>query len=64
MARIESVELPYCDLDVNEFFKYEKYAIPEHEPIKLSNDNYLHTYRITSYESLTSDPFGDFDDEE
>ena len=34
---------------INSMFRGYKYAIPEHPPIKLSNGQWLHTYRLTKY---------------
>ena len=39
-----------------------KYVVPEHEPIKLSNGLWLHTFRVTSYDD--QDPSGDPDVEQ
>lgn len=36
-----------------------KFAIPEHEPIKLSNGKYLRSYRVTKYND--HEPAGDAD---
>mgnify|MGYP001569855465 CR=1 FL=1 len=56
-SKIISVERPTQDLDVEKEFRMYKYAIPEHEPIKLSNNNYLHVYRVTKYSGgLHGDP--------
>jgi hypothetical protein len=61
MKKIISLQLPTDEIDVNREFRYYKYAIPEHEPIELSNGMWLHTYRVTSYDDF--DPHGDFNEE-
>lgn len=43
------------NIDVNKEFWFYKYAIPEHEPIKLSDGTWLHTYRLTRYDFEDSD---------
>ena len=50
-------------IDVNEEFKFYKYAIPEHEPIKLSTGEYLHIYRVAEYDKQDCQGI-DFDVEE
>lgn len=39
-----------------------KRAIAEHEPIKLSNGTWLHSYKITQFEA--NDAYGDADEEQ
>jgi len=58
MKEIVSIQRKERNLDVNEEFRFYKYAIPEHAPIKLSNGMWLHTYRLTPY-----DPDYDIDEE-
>jgi len=60
MSKIISIQSITSEIDVNKF-PY-KYAISEHEPIKLSNGNYLLSFRVTNYND--SEPSGDQDIEE
>ena len=46
---IKSVQLTERVIDVNDIFSEYKFAIPEHEPIKLSNGLWLHSYKVTPY---------------
>ena len=47
------------DIDVNREFAHYKFAIPEHQPIKLSNGLWLHIYKVTKYNE--SSCFSDLD---
>lgn len=47
--KIISIQRNSQHLDVDREFAHYKFAIPEHEPIKLSNDLWLHSYRVTKY---------------
>ena len=58
---IKSIQTNSEILDVNKVFKHYKYAIPEHEPIKLSNNLWLHTYRLTKHD-IWDNIFGEEDD--
>jgi len=60
MNKIISFQSITLAIDVNNL-PY-KYAIPEHEPIKLSNGNYLLSFRVTPY--FDNDPQGDSDVEQ
>jgi hypothetical protein len=60
MAKIISFQSITPEIDVNKL-PY-KYAIPEHEPIKLSNGNYLLSFRVTKY--FDNSPCGDEDVEQ
>jgi hypothetical protein len=62
MSQIISVQTNQRDIDVNKDFAHYKFAIPEHEPIRLSNGTWLHTYRVTKYNDLS--PIGDDDVEQ
>lgn len=59
--RIISIERSTQDIDVANEFRMYKYAVSEHEPIKLSNGNWLHVYRVTNY---LSGAHGDPDEEQ
>jgi len=59
---IIQIQRPDKAIDINKEFAYYKYAIPECEPIKLSNGNYLHVYKVTKY-SRDSYIYGDIDEE-
>lgn len=60
MAKIISFQAKEY-FDVNTLKTY-KYAIPEHEPILLSNGLYLYSYRVTPYDEYDA-AYGDFDEE-
>ena len=60
MAKIISFQWKFQDFDASKM-PY-KYAIPEHEPIKLSNGLWLHSYRVTKYNDF--EPAGDPDIEQ
>jgi hypothetical protein len=62
MSNIKTIETKKYELDVDRVFAHYKYAVPEHDPIKLSNGNYLHVYRVTRYDDF--DPQGDSDVEQ
>lgn len=62
MSNIVSIQRSSADIDVNSEFRNYKYAIPEHEPIKLSNGMWLHTYKVTAYNDHA--PAGDEDVEQ
>ena len=47
--------------NLEKYFRHFKFAIPEHPPIKLSNNRFLHSYRVTSYDT---GPYGDEDEEQ
>ncbi len=49
---VKSFQFPFEKIDVNQVFRFYKYAIPEHSPIKLSNGSWLHTYRLTRYDEI------------
>ena len=46
---IITLRRPSNIIDVEKEFRFYKHAIPEHEPIKLSDGSWLHTYRVTKY---------------
>ena len=60
MSKIITFQWRSEDYDVNKM-PY-KYAIAEHQPIKLSNGTYLHSYRVTNYQDR--EPAGDMDIEQ
>ena len=59
--KIISIQRPTQNIDMEKEFRGYKYAIPEHPSIKLSNGNWLHTYRVTKY---GQGPHGDPDEEQ
>jgi len=48
-TRIISIQQPNPVIDIENTFSIYKNAEPEHEPIKLSNGMYLHTYKVTEF---------------
>lgn len=42
------------EVDVSKQFGNFKYAVPEHEPIQLTNGMWLHTYRLTRYDDTSA----------
>lgn len=62
MNKIISIEHKDNTLNVNEVFKSCKYAIPECEPIKLSNGNWMHIYKVTPYGRETDENYNDIDE--
>ena len=62
MAQIISIRRNSQSIDVDKDFANYKYAISEHEPIQLSNGEWLHTYCCTRYND--HDPHGDIDVEQ
>ena len=63
MVKIISFQHKEQDIDVNDVLRQYKYAIPEHQPIWLSNGSWLHTYKVTDY-SRDSYVYGDQDEEQ
>lgn len=62
MSKIISIQTDSQDIDVETQFRNYKFASPEHEPIKLSNGKWLHSYKVTKYND--HDPHGDQDVEQ
>lgn len=61
---ITTIQTKEKDIDVNKVFRQYKYAIQEHPPIKLSNGNYLHTYKLTKYQNDGMSLHEDMDEEQ
>ena len=59
MSQVISIQLKEQFIDVNKVFAQYKYAIAEHQPIRLSNGMYLHSYKVTRYNDHS--PIGDID---
>lgn len=59
---IQTVILPSDQIDVNNVFRNYKYAVPEMNPVKLSNGMWLHCYALTNFNDC--DPAGDIDVEQ
>lgn len=62
MSSIVNLQLKEQYIDVNKVFAQYKYAIPEHAPIRLSNNMWLHSYKVTKYNDYS--PIGDEDIEQ
>lgn len=62
MSQVVNIQLKEQYIDVNKVFAQYKYAIAEHEPIRLSNGMYLHSYKVTKYNDHS--PAGDIDAEQ
>jgi hypothetical protein len=61
-SKIITIQRSSPDIDTEKEFRMYKYAIPECEPIKLSNGMYLHVYKVTQYND--QNPAGDEDEEQ
>ena len=61
---IKTIQTNSPEIDVNVYFRDYKYAIQEHAPIKLSNGNWLHSYRVTKYQNDGMSLHEDMDEEQ